>query len=126
MSNTARALCPGGNGPVSVGKSWWSYHSPLICDCRRERDSIIGLTESLNSDIEPKDNLNILNLWTSTCIIRLITVESRAQLEEMIRALESLRIKLIVGEEELKLKNYTDTNQRMSEQRHSGKHNRRI
>lgn len=84
-------------------------------------DSVVAFTEGPNSGVNPKDDPKILSVWRSTCIVRGVAVESRAQPEKIFRALESRRINLIVDEEKIKLKEHTDATQRISEQQRSGK-----
>jgi D-arabinose 1-dehydrogenase-like Zn-dependent alcohol dehydrogenase len=63
----------------------------------------------------------MLSAWTSSCIVRGIAVGSRAQFEDMNRAIEAKYLKPIIDEKVWRLEELREAYQYMWEQKHAGK-----
>lgn len=118
--NAAKALSPGGDGVdfvVEVGGATTLSQSVAAVKI----DGLIAIAGSIGSDIATDGDPGLLSAWTSTCIVRGIAVGSRAQFEDMIRAIDAKSIKPVVDERVFKLENLKEAYQYMYEQRNFGK-----
>lgn len=117
---TAKALSPGGNGVdfvIEVGGATTLAQSMSAIKI----DGIVAIAGSIGSEINAKGDPGLLSAWMSTCIVRGIAVGSRAQFEDLIRAVEARSIKPVVDTKVFRLKDLKEAYQYLSEQRNFGK-----
>jgi NADPH:quinone reductase-like Zn-dependent oxidoreductase len=117
---TAKKLTPGGEGVdfvVEVGGATTLKQS--IAAIRI--DGIITIVGAIGGQPGGQQEPGLLEAWYSTCTVRGVAVGSRAQFEEMNRAIEANGLKPVLDEKVFKLEQLKDACQRMWDQKNSGK-----
>lgn len=117
---TAKKLTLGGEGVdfiVEVGGATTLKQSLAAIKI----DGIIAVAGAIGGPSEGKPEPGLLEAWYSTCTVRGVAVGSRAQFEEMNRAIEANGLKPVLDEKVFKLEQLKNAYQYMWDQKHSGK-----
>jgi len=117
---TAKALANGGEGVdfvVEIGGATTLAQS--VSAVRAE--GIIAIVGSIGSDVGTAGDPGLLSAWAKNCIVRGLAVGSRAQFEDLNRALVAREIRPVVGERVFRLGELREAYQYVLEQRNFGK-----
>lgn len=116
----ARNLTPGSEGVdfiVEVGGAATLQQSLAAIKI----DGVIAVVGAVAGTDNAQPEPGILNAWYNTCVVRGIAVGSRAQFEDMNRAIAASGLKPIIDEKRFKLDELKEAYQYLSEQRNIGK-----